>query len=1253
MKKSKRRIIALISIFAILMTLLPNTIVMATVSSEVDIEVDQDDLLDIVLTLGKTDTNVSTLQADLTAALVAKGVPLDKIKIQAVESSEVAAGNTSSGWEVYDHTNNASTEIPYYRPYYNETNGNYSLDNHLVVSTGTQTNIDFYGYGAPAYKDFMYMPNTDFGKKTIDFTIQEGSFFDALNGAGFLFNTSMSSNTALDTRTMSGYLLFFWYPYGQNPTAYIYKFTNVDVNAFHNSAYTAIQDYAGFEALAYFAVGAETTRVVKIEAAADTLDMTYNGSPVTWTLTSDSSTTQTVALPTDFGAYGFGPLVGYTSHGCSLNTHFTFLDVKMSMESSKRFSEVIRGPEWRANSKRFIINAEDGAVADFSDPVALGEILTRLGNEGIDYLGWGKNAADGIAFITKNDGNGTFVDKTQAATDTYAEQINALANYIYSQYHSSAVNDTEWLIYGNPSSLAITPQSEKTDTADADWPDGKWRINHDENYFENSTGTALYDNLYLSNLDISFVEAGKYDIYYKDVLTKTVYVHRRPIAGFGVSMSGSDVTLVDNAYDPDHQSAVGKGIASTAWAYRETSADTWIDGQPATFADNKEYIIRQTVVDVEGVSGNPYYRYVSTSSDAAAQPVAEFNITPGRLLTYQTEDISYMDTSYDPQGAAITARLWTITRDGTAIYSGASPKTNFAGLSAGTYKIALKVKNNSNIWSEEVARFMVLVRDTTDPVIACDTAANSYSTQKNITVTVADENGGSGFSSRYAVVNHTADAPSSWGSIGTNAVLNVALLNTGTWYIHVKAADYAGNETISNFGPFVLADTHGPSAPVITPTPAYTSATWATTAINLTASGSVDDFTAAEDIVYYYSLDGAPYVEGTSVDMTDNGTYTVTFKTADELAQESSIVTWTVKIDKTLPTITPSYDASNIGTKLDLSIAAGDSESGLASVSTCVGNDSWTTIDLSSGEPLNAYTVDLSFFDNELTSDRYVVRIEIVDRAGNIKQKIIYLLPEFVKEKIKSLPDPETATDEEITDAQEEVRDTKRLLDLLTEEQKDDLPDSDLSKLDKVLSRMDQLLVIVSEDAGTGIEADGIGTSTNIPELSDESVTMVNISLQTDPYNASNTPNFVISAEEELAADQVEILQAFDIFLLKTVVTNEGQTSGKVGNEDITGFITIRLPLPDAFTGRLNLCVAYIADDGTVTKLETKLVIIDGKKYLEFQTDHFSTYAILGDEQIPTTGESGIGLAGLLVFAAAAALLFLRRKMRRERQEEI
>ncbi len=46
-----------------------------------------------------------------------------------------------------------------------------------------------------------------------------------------------------------------------------------------------------------------------------------------------------------------------------------------------------------------------------------------------------------------------------------------------------------------------------------------------------------------------------------------------------------------------------------------------------------------------------------------------------------------------------------------------------------------------------------------------------------------------------------------------------------------------------------------------------------------------------------------------------------------------------------------------------------------------------------------------------------------------------------------------------------------------------------------------------------------------------------------------------------------------------------------------------------------NLVVAYIDDDGNVNYLETTIVDIDGQKYLEFETDHFSFYAIMEKQE--------------------------------------
>ena len=873
----------------------------AELASNIDINVDQDDLLDIVLTLGKTDSTIDTFEADLIAALVNKGVPQDKIKIQAVESSEVSAGNTSEGWEIYDHTNYTTNVINYYRPYYSETNGNYVLYNHIVPTITTSTNIDFFGYGAPGYKDFMFMPNDETGKKTFDFTIQEGEFYDALNGAGFLFNTTMSSNTNLASRTMSGYLLFFQYPYGGAPTIRVYKFTNIDVNAFHNSTGTPIQSYAGFTEIASYAVGTETTRKVKIEATADELTMWYNDVLVNFTLANSTKAT-TVPLTTDFGGYGFGPLVGYLSHGCSLHTHFTFYNVRMSTESTRRFSEVIREPEWRDQSKRFIINAEDGAVSDFSDAVALGEILARLGNENIHYLGWGKNDVDGNAFIAKNSGNGLFVDKDAAATDTYAEQVQALATYIYAKYIDGVENDTEKLIYGKPSSLSITPASEQTNTIDADWPQGKWRIDHDPTYFENSTGTVPYDNLYLNNLDISFTESGKYEIYYQDILVKTVYVHRKPVAKFTVAVDGSyNVSITNQAYDPDQESTADKGIKSTNWYYKLTTDASWTSGTPTVLSANKEYIFKQVVVDEYGVESDPYLRYVSTTVSAQAVPVAEFNITPSRLLTYVSTLVGYADTSYDPQGIAITDRLWTITKDGTSVYSGSTAKTNFSDFAAGVYKISLKVKNANNVWSQEVSRYLTVVKDTVGVSVVSDTASGSFTAKKTVTLSFEDDENGSGFSHRYVVVSNSATVPSQWGSMGTNASYSYQLSSLGVNYIHYQAYDYAGNVTTGKFGPFTLSDIAAPSTPTLTHEPTYVNGTWSKEIIKITASGSTDNFTAENDLVYSVSLDGVNYVVGNTKTLSVDGNHTVYFKVTDA-SGNSTVTSSVVKLDLSAPT---------------------------------------------------------------------------------------------------------------------------------------------------------------------------------------------------------------------------------------------------------------------------------------------------------------------------------------------------------------
>ena len=891
----------------------------------VQINVAQDSLLDVVLTLGQTDSDVSNVGTDLKNALITKGIPSDKINIQAVQASQVSAGNTTSGWKTYDHYGNYGEQS------YPSPDTAYSGQNHIIVKNGG-AQITFYGYGDYPILDFMYMPNDISTKKTFSFTMDDNNVNNhSMFGGGFLFNTKITNlnlyatqqvagksivvDNALNDEYITGYLIMMFKTVSGGSYPILYKINNVSLKAFHDSrdgnidfmnpdspgtGITVLQKFTSNELLG--------NHSITVEVSGNTINMQDTVGSTTKSLTYTGLS--------DTGSYGFGPAGIYKTagHSCNQLSWFNFQNLQMQITSAKRFSEVIREPQWRDGSKRFVINAEDGAVSDFSDSAALGEILSRLGNENIAYIGWGRDETDGNAFIAKNDGNGLFVDKDAAQTDTYAEQIQAFADYIYGKYRDSVVNSTDRLIYGKPSSLAITPESEQTNTIDANWPNGKWRVEHDENYYQNPTGVVPYDGLYLNNLDISFTEAGEYKIYYQDTLIKTVYVHRKPIASFGVSVDASyNVTITDNAYDPDYETNPDKGIKSETWQYKETTSDTWTNGKPTSFSAGKNYVIKQVVVDNYDVESDPYYRYITTVSTATSTPVAEFKITPSRLLTYISQTVEYEDTSYDPSGLAITSRTWKVLKDdNTEIYSSSTPKTDFTGVAAGTYKITLTVKNVNNTESEEVARFLTVVRDITAPTATCNTSSGTYNQPKTVTVTFADETGGSGFNYRYAVITNSLTTPSDWGSMGTNDSYSVTIGNLGTNYVYYKVRDYAGNERIAYFGPFTLVDNTAPSSPTITTSPSYTDGTWATQAITVSASASTDNFTPAGSIVYQVSTNGSTYNAGNSVLLNADGTYTVYFKVLDGTGN-STVANKTVKVDLTnpsVPTITMTSNGS-------------------------------------------------------------------------------------------------------------------------------------------------------------------------------------------------------------------------------------------------------------------------------------------------------------------------------------------------------
>lgn len=634
---------------------------------------------DIVLTVEDSTVDPTNFQKDLRAKLNELGVKDSRIKISGLKAQEV---NTKDNfdWNVYDHKGNWGED--------NYPNGdgqsNPQNNQHIIVKNGGK-NMVFYGYGQPAYKDFMFMSNDSTLKKTFQFDLNEsGINYHSMEGGGFLFNSKIENGK------LSGYCILF-----TEQGISVYKINNIDANAFHNyTGYNSMASYPGISLVKSYNKMNTTQHSLKIETDSKYLNLWDNG----------NKTISQLSLDTQYGN-GFGPIASYLQHSCNILSYFAFNNLSMETTSVTKFKDLIRKPEWDTVAKKFVVNLNDTSDEDFHNASTYAEIQSRIGSEGLHYIGWGTDAnkAEAEDLVSKNNGNGIFVNNSD-----YATSIDSISKYIYNQLKQSSAGETT-VITGQPMDIDVTPSNLKENTANDEYPLGGWKLNHDDNYYEKSMGKATFDGQYMDSLNMVFDKPGKYDVTFRDnvVSPKNVFAHRLPIANFEAKINndGGNYTVVleDSSYDEDRISQADKGIKDEKWQWRELEATTWTDGKiPTTLEGNKQYIIQLKVQDYDGAWSIPEMKYISTKADNTEKPLASFILTPEVLYKPIVNDITLLDNSYDPQGKDITDRMWTIQKDGQTVYTGATPISDFSGYSEGYYTVSLKVK--TTIWSESFSR---------------------------------------------------------------------------------------------------------------------------------------------------------------------------------------------------------------------------------------------------------------------------------------------------------------------------------------------------------------------------------------------------------------------------------------------------------------------------------------------------------------------------------------------------------------------
>ena len=793
-----------------------------SIAQNVDMVVKQGPNIDVMVTVGSSQLDLTNFETDLEQSLHTKGIPLGKLRVEAFERSSISsdqadASDIFNSWNVMDFN---GAEPP--NSHNSLGGGVYSGPYFSFNSTTNQVLADPVARNSGNYGVAMYDPTGDVTDGTISATF-------GLSGApythaevGFIFRKEDNDNFyayIIDNHTYCGNLQNYANGDGFPAEAILKRENGVTtilaVNTSSGKSGTATYGWDANRADMFAAFYNGQSIDFKIEMSGDDIKISRRGgggnAGTDWIQSFDITDTAHSS-----GSYGF-----YVHE--QQNAYFKDIDIeKLSLRA---FKDVLREPQWRNSALRFNVNLDDLEVADFDVDSDLSEILMRTINEDIHYIGWGVNAnkTQFERFVSQNNTQGTFVNRDENAYSTWIDQI---AQYIYEQYQFGTVSAGEFFIAGTSVEIDVTPAELKTNTANASYPNGRWKIVHDETFFPNNTGKVSWNNLYLDDVPEFYEKTGEYTFSFEDLPTAptTLYFHRKPVASFTYSPGAG--TLTDTSYDLD--GGANSGIAQSEWKWKSVDANStndWTVEQfnPAGKPDG-QYLIMLTVQDHQGTWSKPSSIYVEKTAATGGNddlPIAQFNILPDVLTTYSgSMTITVENNSADPYGRTLSTEEWIVTKrvydtDGnptdTEIHNSGSPLTDFSSYNteSADYIISLRTQTDTGVWSLPFYRTLTIIDDNDVPTITALPANGNITTDDTIQLTFQDEAAGSGFDVQRYVLTQSATPPatddSSWRS-WSNSQSKVASFSSGGagWYIHAEAKDNAGNIGNSSFGPYNL-----------------------------------------------------------------------------------------------------------------------------------------------------------------------------------------------------------------------------------------------------------------------------------------------------------------------------------------------------------------------------------------------------------------------------------------------------------------
>lgn len=362
-----------------------------TYAIDIQIGIQDNSPVDIILTGGDTDFDYEGFSEKLTAELVAAGVAEDRIQIQAAETSTL------------DIT---------------------SQDPQLILT-------DWQRYGMPGVP-WVYVPQLKSIRDT-EYHCRRSGFYNALD----IVEGSLEFSADI-VGYAHRYNDFYGLTFCMNGTSDYYAVVFQDIEGSRCGMYRGML-YSGVSLMKI-----QNCNAVSCDRAPDhgtcthsTVLGTYPSRwlpGVKWNLAvkydgkgdfevyldDNLIITATDPNPYTSGSYG----VVAVSHGSG-----DFSNIQLTRSSVKDLIEVIRAPEWRTNSARFIVDVCDQSREDFGTPEKVGELTQRMLANDAYYIGWGRDESKVSmqSFIQHNSNKGIFLDNTNPGiyrdTANYIEPI--------------------------------------------------------------------------------------------------------------------------------------------------------------------------------------------------------------------------------------------------------------------------------------------------------------------------------------------------------------------------------------------------------------------------------------------------------------------------------------------------------------------------------------------------------------------------------------------------------------------------------------------------------------------------------------------------------------------------------------------------------------------------------------------------------------------------------------------------------------